>query len=93
MSLAQLDDETLKRLERLSDRADPPPWRAMVEGRDHFPGDDFILVGADDDRREDIYVSRDSGPADSATLDLITDARNYLPLLVAEVQRLRELVP
>lgn len=52
-------------------------------------GDDFIMVGDDDDRREDIYVNRDSGPADGATLDLIAAARTYLPILITEIRRLR----
>lgn len=49
-----LSDEELGRLERLSEACDPPPWKAMVEGRDHISGDSFIQVGVDDDRREDI---------------------------------------
>jgi hypothetical protein len=86
-----LDDETLDRLLRLSERADPPPWRSMIEGRDHMSGDSFIMIGVEGDRREDLYVSRDSGPADSATLDLLAEARTYLPKLIAEVKRLRAL--
>lgn len=85
----RLDDEALAWLTTLSERGDPPPWTASVEGRDHDSGDSFIMAGTPDDRREDIYVSRDSGPAISADLDLIAAARTYLPLLVAEVQRLR----
>lgn len=78
--------EELDYLQRLSEQCDAPPWKAMVEGRDHVSGDSFIQVGADDDRGEDIYVARDSGPADSSFLDLIAAARNYLPLLIAEVR-------
>ena len=46
----------------------------MVEGRDHVAGDSFILVGEGSDRSEDIYVTRDSGPADAPFLDLIAAA-------------------
>jgi len=52
-------------------------------------GDSFIQVGRNDDRAEDIYVSRDSGIAGPAELDVIAAARTYLPLLVEEVIRLR----
>lgn len=84
-----LSDEDLDHLERLSERCDPPPWRAMVEGRDHESGDSFIQVGNDGDRGEDIYVTRDSGPADASFLDLIAAARTYLPMLIAEVRDTR----
>ena len=84
-----LDERTLTRLVRLSELADPPPWTSSVEGRDHESGDTFIMIGAAEDRREDLYLSRDSGPADGATHDLIAAARNALPLLIEEVQRLR----
>ena len=87
--MPKLDEATLTRLETLSKLGDPPPWTAFVEGRDHDSGDSFIMAGAPDDRREDLYVSRDSGPATPADLDLIAAARTYLPLLVAEVRRLR----
>ncbi|MGH3496017.1 MAG: hypothetical protein ACRDP1_00935 [Nocardioidaceae bacterium] len=84
-----LSDEELDHLERLSERCDPPPWRAVVEGRDHDSGDSFIQVGNDGDRGEDIYVTRDSGPADASFLDLIAAARTYLPKLIAEVRETR----
>jgi hypothetical protein len=86
-----LDDATLDWLMRLSRSADPPPWRSMIEGRDHTAGESFIMIGPDGDRREDLYVSRDSGPADPTTLELLAEARTYLPVLIAEVKRLRAL--
>jgi hypothetical protein len=85
----EIDDSVLQWLEDVSLAADPPPWRSMVEGRDHVAGDSFIMVGRADDRAEDIYVSRDSGPAKASDLDAIAAARTYLPLLVAEIRRLR----
>ena len=84
-----LDDEKLDRLMRLSDRGDPPPWNTSSEGRDHISGDSFIMIGAEGDRREDLYLSRDSGPADASTHDLIAEARNALPVLIGEIRRLR----
>lgn len=84
-----LDDEWLDRLIRLSERGDPPPWTSSVEGRDHESGDTVIMIGVSGDRREDLYLSRDSGPADAPTHDLIAEARNALPVLIEEVRRLR----
>ena len=85
----RVSDAELDELRRLSASAAPAPWRAMVEGRDHSSGDSFIMIGGDDDRDEDMYVSRDSGPAIASDLDFIAAARNYLPRLVDELTELR----
>jgi hypothetical protein len=81
----RLTDAELDKLRRLSERVAPPPWRAMIEGRDHTSGDSFIMTGQEDDRDEDMYVSRDSGPAGPAYLEFIAAVRNYLPRLLDEV--------
>jgi hypothetical protein len=47
------------------------------------------MIGAEGDRREDLYLSRDSGPADAPTHDLVAEARNALPFLIGEIRRLR----
>ena len=88
--MRELNEDTLSWWLALDSAADPGPWVAMVEVRDHIAGDSFIMVGDVLDRREDIYVTRDSGPADPATLDLIAAARTYLPALASEVLRLRQ---
>jgi hypothetical protein len=87
-----LTDEVLRELLRLSETADASPWVSWVEGRDFLGGDSFIQVGPDGSRSTDIYVTRDSLPADAAELDVIAAARTYLPLLVDEVVRLRHRV-
>lgn len=84
-----ISDETLQLLESLSQACDPPPWHAVVEGRDQLSGSSFIQTGDDDDRGEDVYVTRDSGPASAAYLDLIAASVTYVPDLIAEVRRLR----
>ena len=81
----RLTDAEIDELRRLCERVAPPPWRAMIEGRDHTSGDSFIMTGREDDRDEDMYVSRDSGPAGPAYLEFIAAARNYLPRLLDEV--------
>jgi hypothetical protein len=84
-----ITEETLAELERLSASSDDLPWAAVVEGRDAESGDSFIRTGTTDRRGEDLYVTRDSGPADAAHLDLIAAARTYLPLLVEELRAAR----
>ena len=82
-----LSEEVLDALLAASDRAEAPPWRAIVEGRDQLGGDSFIMVGVEGAYGTDIYVTRT--PAASAELDVIALSRTYLPLLVAELRRLR----
>jgi hypothetical protein len=84
-----MTDEEIDELRQLCERAAPGPWRAMVEGRDHTSGDSFIMVGTVADRGEDMYVSRDSGPAAPEDLDFIAAARNSLPHLIDELVKLR----
>lgn len=76
-------------LRRLGEAASRAPWRSMIEGRDHLAGDSFIMIGEETDRDEDMYVSRDSGPAGVADLDLIAAARSYLPRLLDEIEQAR----
>jgi hypothetical protein len=85
-----LSDDTLSYLEQLSDRCSPVPWVAVVEGRDMESGDSFIQTGVGESRGEDIYVTRDSGPADADYLDLIAAARTYLPELLRELRAARK---
>jgi hypothetical protein len=89
MTRDRLTDAELAELRRLCERVSPAPWRAMIEGRDHTSGDSFIMTGQEDDRDEDMYVSRDSGSARAADLEFIAAARNYLPRLLDEIAELR----
>jgi hypothetical protein len=89
MNEHHVSDAEIEELRRLCRSATPAPWRSMAEGRDHASGDSFIMIGPDGDRDEDMYVSRDSGPASTADLDLIAAARNYLPRLIDEIVELR----
>jgi hypothetical protein len=84
-----VSNDELEMLRRLSLEGSPAPWRSFVEGRDHFSGDDFIMVSERDARSADIYVSRDGMPADAEDFDLIATARTFLPRLLDEIERLR----
>jgi hypothetical protein len=89
---AVLVEAALEAMEVRSRAASPGPWTAFVEGRDHVGGDDFIRV-SDFDDEPDMYVSRSTSeglrPASAADLDFIASARQDIPMLVAEVRRLR----
>ena len=87
-----MDDAELKAIEDRCQGASPGPWKAFVEGRDHWSGDDFIRV-SDDDAEPDMYVYRATSeglwPAASNDLDFIAAARQDVPRLLSEIQRLR----
>jgi hypothetical protein len=87
-----LDEAELDAIEARCRAASPGPWRAFVEGRDHWGGDDFIRVG-DLEEEPDMYVSWAAGDglrlASPADLDFIAGARQDVPTLLAEVRRLR----
>lgn len=56
------------------------PWTSFVEGRDHTSGSSFIQTAG-----EDIELSG----ATEADFDFIAHAREDVPRLLAEVQRLQ----
>jgi hypothetical protein len=89
----RFSDAELDQLALRCDAASKPPWQSFIEGRDHWGGDNFIRVGGMDDSEPDMYVSRSTAegslPASDADLDFIARARQDLPLLLAEVRRLR----
>lgn len=93
--MQHISDADLVRLRAISDAATPPPWRAMIEGRDHESGDTFILIGESGHYADDIYLSRaragePSWPASHVDHDVVATSRTYLPLLIEEMERLRK---
>ena len=56
------------------------PWKPFVEGRDHTSGSSFIRTPGDD---------LELSGATAADFDFIAHAREDVPRLLAEVQRLR----
>jgi hypothetical protein len=95
----ELGDEDLAEIARRADAATPAPWYSWVEGRDGVAGESFIQTGGSSDGDSpDIYVTHSfrkgsaSMPANANDLDFIAAAREDVPRLVAEVQRLRRLL-
>jgi hypothetical protein len=71
------------------------PWVSFIEGRDCESGSSFIMTGiAKGDniwgktRGEDIYLSG----ATNADQDFIAHARQDIPMLIAEIERLKKLL-
>ncbi len=85
--MSDLTEAELEHLERLLAEAQPGPWKSFVEGRDHESGSDFIMTGLGQARGEDLELPG----ATVADRDLIAEARNALPRLIAEVRRRRKM--
>lgn len=78
----------IEELKRLLSRIAPGSWVSHVEGRDHTSGSSFIETGVGGARGEDIELSG----ASSDDQDFIARARQDVPLLLNEVERLRGLL-
>jgi hypothetical protein len=81
----RLEDEELEAIRQRFEKATPGPWRSFVEGRDHTSGSSFIKTGNDGRRGNDIELSG----ATVADQDFIAHARQDIPLLLAEIARLK----
>lgn len=77
---ARPSDEELAAIRARCEAATPGPWKSYVEGRDHTSGSSFIMTTG-----EDIELSG----ATIADQDFIAHAREDVPRLLEEVQRLR----
>jgi hypothetical protein len=83
-----LSDDDLAAVGARATAASPGPWRSFIEGRDHTSGSDFIRTGREASRGNDIELSG----ATKADQEFIARARQDVPRLLAEVDRLRRLL-
>jgi hypothetical protein len=90
--MTKLTLETIKKRYQATSIA---PWIASIEGRDHESGSHFIMTGIpegeniwQDKRGEDLEVIG----ATIADLDFIANARQDIPALIQEIERLNELL-
>lgn len=70
-------------------------WVASIEGRDHESGSSFIMTGIP--KGEDIWQTKrgedlEISGATNADLDFIANARQDIPALIAEIERLNKLL-
>lgn len=80
-----ITDDELDMIATRCAAARPGPWTSYAEGRDHFGGSDFIMVGEGEERGDDIELSG----ATIADQNFIAHARQDVPRLLDEVRRLR----
>ena len=83
-----MKEEDLQAMQARADAASPGPWLSWVEGRDHLAGSNLIQTHGGGPEGVDIELV---GGA-VADQDFIAAARSDLPVLIAEVRRLRGLL-
>ena len=77
-----LTDERLNDIKKRCEYATPGPWKSYVEAREKISGSSFIQTGG-----VDIYLTG----ATTEDQDFIANARQDIPDLLAEIERLRKL--
>ena len=81
-----MDSAELEAIRKRCDAATAGPWESFVEGRDHLGGNSFIRTGGIDDRFPDIELLG----ASTADQDFIAHARQDIPRLLEEIERLKK---
>lgn len=86
----EISTEELAAMKARVEATTPGPWTSFFEGRDHWGGDSFIQTGT-----QDIYIRAEDyvggGGHFRADQDFIAHARQDIPRLIAEIERLRKL--
>ena len=82
-----LSEQYLDEVKKRCDAATPAPWQSLVEGRDFLGGDSLIVRGPNRSE-EDLYLSGGS----IADQDFVAHARQDIPLLLGEIERLKALL-
>ncbi len=75
-----LSNDELNEIRSRCERATPGPWKSYIEGREEMSGSDFIRKSG-----EDIYLTG----ATKDDQDFIAHARQDIPKLIAEIERLK----
>lgn len=77
--------DELEQIKKRCSNASSGPWKAWIEGRDGTSGTTFVMIGEGAQRRDDIELP---GVPD-ADVDFIAHARQDIPLLLREIERLK----
>lgn len=91
MSESKITQEELSAMKARIVATTPGPWVSYFEGRDHWGGSSFIQTAT-----QDIYISAEDYAGGRghfcADQDFIAHARQDMLRLIAEVERLQNLV-
>lgn len=81
-----LSVDLLLSLQKRVDTTTPGPWVASIEGRDHPLGGESVILRGENSSELDLYLTN----ATDQDFDFIANARQDLPLLIKECERLLE---
>lgn len=81
-----LSKEQLADIQRRCDLATKGPWISSIEGRDHSSGESVIIRC--DGKEDDLYIVGGS----IADQDFIANARQDIPMLLAEIGKLHKVI-
>jgi hypothetical protein len=82
-----MTSEELEAIRARCDAATSGPWKSFVEGRDHTSGDSFIMTPTGGTRGNGGIELLGATVADQ---DFIANARQDIPRLLDEIERLRK---
>ena len=91
-AMEELTEQELADIRARCEAATGGPWRFVEEGRDNTSGDSFIMTGPPRGRNGDLYLTTDKRDGSHADYEFIAHARQDIPRLLDEVERLRKLV-
>jgi hypothetical protein len=83
----QLSDEYLDEIRKRCNAATNGPWISFIEGRNHSSGDSVIVRGVNE-TENDLYLVG----ATEEDQNFIAHARQDIPLLLDETERLHKLL-
>lgn len=82
-----MKEEELKEIQERTNKTSNGPWTSFIEGRDFTSGSSFIMTGKGENRGKDIELIG----ATNADQDFIAAAKQDIPKLLAEINRLKKL--
>lgn len=80
-----MTEEELASIRQRCEKATSGPWVSFIEGCGHSGGSNFIMTGNSNKRGEDIELTG----VTNSDQDFIAHARQDIPRLLAEIERLR----
>jgi hypothetical protein len=87
--------EELEEIKARCEATSVAPWVSFIEGRDCESGSSFIMTGIPkgdhiwgENRGEDLYLTGGT----NADLDFIAHARQDIPMLLEEIERLKKII-